>query len=183
MRASGFWRLICLLPLLPHSPALAADLEKQLSIKVTVMLIDDSQIKGEIPSPFRPLGVNSPLLGKVTVPMSNVVAITFVPDHAGAMVQLLNGDKIQGALALDSIRMKTLFGSISIPLTAIRNSIFRIAIPVEMGRSIQTTGSPCHFPKTPIGPVITVCRRVLRMVRSSCRGHRMRGQKNYTPPH
>src|ERR1039457_640908 len=126
MRAMSFWRPIYFLILIPLSPTVAADVEKQFPIKVNVILSDDSQIRGEIPSPSKPLEMNSPFLGKVAVPLSNVVAITFVPDHAGATIQLLNGDKIQGVLGLELVKMRTLLGPVNIPLSVIKELHFQI---------------------------------------------------------
>jgi hypothetical protein len=110
--------------LIPLSATSAAEAEKPSPIKLDANLTDGSRIKGEIPPPYRPFKVLSAELGELSVPPTKIAVINFNTNHTETTIHLLNGDKVQGALGIDSIKMTTLFGPITIPVSKIRELQF-----------------------------------------------------------
>jgi hypothetical protein len=88
-------------------------------VRVTVNLKDGSRIKGEVTPPYRPLDVSSPVIGKLSIPLPKIAAVTFGADHKEAAIRLRNGDKLQGLVELRALKMKTLVGELSIPMEAV----------------------------------------------------------------
>jgi hypothetical protein len=124
MRASTSGLTIALLVLIPLSRTSAADTEKPSPINLDASLTDGSRIKGEIPLPHPPYNILSPALGKLSVPLSQIAVINFNANHTEVTVHLQNGDTVQGTLAIDSVRMKTLFGLVTVPFSAVKELQF-----------------------------------------------------------
>ena len=125
MRATAYGLVTFLLVLIPLPVISAADAQKPSIIKLDATLTDGSHIKGEIPPPYLPIKVISSELGKLSVPLAKVAVINFNANHTEATVHLQKGDKLQGTLGMDSIKMTTLFGPVSLPLAVIKELQFR----------------------------------------------------------
>jgi hypothetical protein len=119
MRWIAFALLMGLLVLDSSSAPPAAEKEKSSALQLEESLRDGSRIKGET-TPSGPLEVTSPVVGQVSIPLAKVSAITFSDDHEQATLRLQNGDKLQGVLSIQSVKLTTVFGPITIPLTAIK---------------------------------------------------------------
>lgn len=110
-------------------------------LRLEVSLTDGSRLIGETSLPT--ISVLSDGMGKIEVPLQYIGAISFSSDHKTAAMAFRNGDKLRGDVTgLDSLSLKTLVGSVSIPLGAI--SDMRVH-PAGSGKVIDWTVLP--FPK------------------------------------
>jgi hypothetical protein len=77
-------------------------------------MTDGSRVIGS--TSLESLTVRSEALGKLTVPLSQVLTVKFSKDHEQVVLMFRNGDQIKGSLAETSLELVTLFGAVAVPL-------------------------------------------------------------------
>ena len=87
------------------------------SIQLAVELSDGSRLIG-IPAVIAVSVVTS--VGKIAVPLAQVATMTFNDDHESIIIALANGDRLTGVQDLGELRLKCLFGSVTINAVLIR---------------------------------------------------------------
>lgn len=81
---------------------------------IAVSLTDGSRVLGT--TSLETLPVRSEALGKLNVPLNQIATVKFSKDRESVELTLRNGDRIQGGLAETTLKLATLFGSITVPL-------------------------------------------------------------------
>lgn len=126
-------RTFACLAILVSAFVVSAAEEKPVPLRLEATLTDGSHIKGEITPPYHPLDVSSPVVGKLSIPLPKIAGITLSANSTGTAIRLRNGDKLQGQLGIETIKMTTLFGPVSVPLSAIQQLDFRPGDRVSTG--------------------------------------------------
>jgi len=87
-------------------------------LRVELDLTDGSRLIG-VPkvTSFRLAGS----FGKIELPIDQVSNIKFNADHETAVLRLINNDRLSGAIDLSDLDLKTLFGSVVVPLKECRS--------------------------------------------------------------
>jgi len=94
-------------------------------VQLAISLADGSRVIGE--TTLKSLPLQSEALGKLEIPLDKVRTVKFSADHRSAVVSLQNGDKTQGAVSVATLKLRTLFGSVTIPLDETREIEVRTA--------------------------------------------------------
>ncbi|HWB59222.1 MAG TPA: hypothetical protein VG733_07010 [Chthoniobacteraceae bacterium] len=86
---------------------------------VTVELKDGSLLEGELPGDFS-FPVQAPGM-KAEVAIKSVASITFSDDHATAVVNMQNGDRISGTPGIKSVPLKMVIGAVPVEALYIKS--------------------------------------------------------------
>ena len=99
-----------------------ADLTVQI-IGATVTLVDESQLRGTTPDiDWR---LSSKVLREISIPAGSIAHLERIADDgARSVVTLRNGDRLTGTWITETIELKTLIGTLSIPLDRVRQVEF-----------------------------------------------------------
>jgi hypothetical protein len=118
---------ILLLLLLAAQPALFVEAGefKAPPVQLTVDLTDGSRVIGT--TTLTSLPMRSEALGKIEVPLAKVRAIKFSRDQESVAVTLINGDSVKGGLGDLSLRLRTVFGDITVPVD--RVTTIKVSLP------------------------------------------------------
>jgi hypothetical protein len=98
--------------------------------QLAVNLTDGSRIVGTAELPA--LVVRSEALGRIEIPLAKVRGVKFDANHESATVALNNGDRMQGAIGVESVALQTLVGRVTIPLHVVRD-LAVTAAPTDAG--------------------------------------------------
>ena len=110
-------------------PAMAEE-AKTAPPQLVINLSDGSRIVGTAELPA--LAVRSETLGRIEIPLKKVRGVKFDANHEAATVTLGNGDRMQGAIGVESVAMRTLVGRVTIPLNVVRD-LAVTAAPTDAG--------------------------------------------------
>jgi hypothetical protein len=110
--------------------ALPVMAESNSDVRVTLNLTDGSRVIGiaELPA----LAVRSETLGRIEIPLEKVRGVKFDANHESATVTLSNGDRVQGAIGVETLALRTLVGRVTIPLNVVRD-LAVTAAPTDAG--------------------------------------------------
>lgn len=100
--------------------ALAEQTVDSAPIQLAVELSDGSRLIGV------PTITSAPIVttvGKFAVPLEQIATMTFSDDHEGISVALVNGDRLTGVHALSGLRLKGLFGDVTVNPALIRKIV------------------------------------------------------------
>lgn len=93
-------------------------------VRLELNLFDGSRIFGSTDMESAPLHT---AFAEIDVPLSAVMTVEFNDNSETAVVRFRSGDRLTGAIALESISLETIFGKVSIDIEHIRN--LRVMMP------------------------------------------------------
>ncbi|HWB59007.1 MAG TPA: hypothetical protein VG733_05925 [Chthoniobacteraceae bacterium] len=86
-------------------------------LKVTVEVVDGSRVIGEPVAEELKIAAS---VGEMSVPLENVGKVVFNDDHKTAVVSLLNGDHLSGAIKSGTFSLQTIWGKVDLKPQQIR---------------------------------------------------------------
>jgi hypothetical protein len=88
-------------------------------MRLTVSVNDGSRLVGE--TSVREVALETPIVGKVTVPLDRIANITCAASQEVVTIKLklVNGDTLSGRVLLASLPLKMAFAEVSVPLSSI----------------------------------------------------------------
>lgn len=89
--------------------------------QLVVYLSDGSKLHGT--TTLTGLMFRSEALGNVTVPLKSIASVKFSKDHETVILAFHNGDRLQGAIGLDSLVLQSLAGQVTIPFNVVRDMV------------------------------------------------------------
>ncbi|MEI7436431.1 MAG: LamG domain-containing protein [bacterium] len=112
--------------------------QKEPQLRLELDLIDGSLVIG-VPG-IGSVPVETPY-AKLRIPLKQIVTIKIGRDRETASLDLQNGDKLKGVINLETIKLKTLFGAVSIGIKYI--AALRVtAIPVDVTKETEAACVP-----------------------------------------
>ena len=94
-----------------HTPSAEASAPPR--IRVAVDLSDGSHLIG-VPSPDSFVLLTS--YGRIKIPFQQGAVVRLAEDHETATVEMPNGDRLKGSLSLDSLKLRAIFGNVSVDM-------------------------------------------------------------------
>lgn len=112
--------LIFLLAVIGVAPILGVEPAASNLVTVTVNLTDGSRVVGRLDGPRVGLEMQTEMVGRVNITWERIRQLDCTAGTTNTLVTLQNGDKLQGRLFQDTLKLTASFGPVVIPTKVIR---------------------------------------------------------------